>query len=316
MYEGCSVGVVVPGHDEEGFIGSVIDTVPSFVDALYVVDDCSTDGTWAEIQDRVAEVQVQVDGGTVTGVDGTEVPEGLEGPEGPAGPEGPPATTRIVTFRHRRNRGRGGAVKTGYRAALTDGLDVVAVMDGDGQMDPEILEEIVEPVVREEADYVVGDRLSDPALRASMPRFRLFGNLLLTALTRVASGYWSLSDPQNGYTAISRRALAALDLDALYDDYGFLNDLLVRLHVRGFRVTNVRMPARYGEETSGIRYSTFVPKLSLLLCRLYLYRLVLWRLGATGGRSPEGGEPGAHLTRRESVIGLEADEPAERVDEL
>jgi glycosyltransferase involved in cell wall biosynthesis len=295
VYDGCSVGVVVPGYNEEGLIGEVIDGVPPFVDALYVVDDHSTDGTWEEIKRATSDAPA----------DAVPTPDG-----------GRNSATRVVTFRHRRNRGRGGAVKTGYRAALSDGMDVVAVMDGDGQMDPEILDEIVDPVVGDEVDYVVGDRLGERTLRAEMPRFRLFGNLLLTLLTRVASGHWSVSDPQNGYTAISRRALAALDIDALYDDYGFLNDLLVRLNVHGFRVVNVPMCARYGEEESGIHYSTFIPKLSLLLCRLLLYRLVVSRVWTPDGRDRTDPGHDPYPVGDESAVGLEVEEPPERVDEL
>jgi hypothetical protein len=106
-----------------------------------------------------------------------------------------------------------------------------------------------------------------------MSGWRTFGNYLLTYLTRIASGYWQVMDPQNGYTAISSRALEAIDLEALYDDYGFCNDLLVRLNANGLRITDIPMRAVYGDESSHIRYSRFVPALSLLLLRSYVRRL-------------------------------------------
>ncbi|PSQ25677.1 hypothetical protein BRD01_01720 [Halobacteriales archaeon QS_8_65_32] len=103
-----------------------------------------------------------------------------------------------------------------------------------------------------------------------MSSWRLFGNRLLTVLTKVASGYWRTTDPQNGYTAISHRALSTLELSALYEDYGFLNDLLIRLNAHGMRVADVAMPAVYGDERSTITYSQFALGLSAVLLRGFL----------------------------------------------
>jgi hypothetical protein len=167
----------------------------------------------------------------------------------------------------------GAAITTGYRLAAADRMDVVAVMNGDGQMDPDMLDRIVDPVVEGRADYAKGNRLARPEYRESMSRWRLFGNTLLTLLTKVASGYWGTVDPQNGYTAISREAIEALDLDATYDRYGFCNDVLVRANVQRFRVVDVGMPAVYGEESSHIDYTSFVPRLSLLLAYQFHWRL-------------------------------------------
>lgn len=301
MYAGVRVGVVVPAHDEEGFVGDVIRTMPAFVDRLIVVDDGSTDGTWAEIHEATRSVNgganqatvtgevadsdlVQIrqltDGGLLAGAEGQTASEGRPAggdgsrPGSPRG-DGAPHDATVLAVRHETNMGRGAAVKTGYRLALADGVDVVAVMDGDGQMDPDILAEIVGPVARGDADYAKGDRLCGPKCWVGMSRFRLFGNVLLTGLTRVASGYWRLRDPQNGYTAIGADALRSIELDELYDGYGFLNDLLVALGAARLRVTSVPMKARYGEETSGIRYTSFVPSLSLLLLRGFLWRVTI-----------------------------------------
>lgn len=254
MYDGKSIGVVVPAYNEEGFVGTVIDTLPSYVDRAYVVDDRSADGTWDEIERHAAKANERRSAGAVAD-GGSEVDRVIE------------------PIRHEENRGVGGAITTGYRRALEDGIDVTAVMNGDGQMDPAILDEIIGPIVDEEADYVKGNRLLHPAHREGMSRFRFVGNVVLTLLTKIASGYWRMGDPQNGYTAISRRALRSLDLDGLYEEYGFLNDLLVKLNAREMRVADVAMRATYGEETSTIRYRRFVPRLSWLLFEDFLWRL-------------------------------------------
>jgi glycosyltransferase involved in cell wall biosynthesis len=189
-------------------------------------------------------------------------------------PDGGAASARrVVPIRHERNRGVGGAIRTGYRRAYADGIDVTAVMAGDGQMDPDRLPQLIDPIVDGSADYAKGNRLLRPADREAMSSWRCFGNSLLTRLTRTASGYWRTGDPQNGYTAISYAALSALDLSALHEDYGFLNDLLIRLNVRDVRIADVAMPAVYGEERSTIDYSQFVPELSALLLRGFLWRL-------------------------------------------
>jgi glycosyltransferase involved in cell wall biosynthesis len=256
MYNDKSVGVVIPAHNEEAFVGRVIETLPEFVDRVYAVDDCSDDGTWAEIQ-RHAERANRTRRESTTLADGGATFGGV-----------------VEPIRHETNRGRGGAVKTGYRHALADGIDVVAVMDADGQMNPDMLARIVEPVAEGWADYAKGTRLLHRD-RKQMSNWRFFGNSLLTYLTKISSGYWKMSDPQNGFTAIAGDALARIDIDGLYDDYGFLNDMLTTLNVHQCRVVDVSHPAVYGDEQSGIRYSSFVPRLSLLLARNFVRRLTM-----------------------------------------
>ncbi|MFC7080775.1 glycosyltransferase [Halorussus caseinilyticus] len=257
MYNGNTVGVVVPAYNEQGFVGEVIDSVPDFVDRIYVVDDCSTDGTWREIRRHAEKVNHSA---TRLEVSPTLADGGLDFSE------------RVVPIRHETNRGVGGAIKTGYRRAYDDGMDVTAVVAGDGQMDPDLLDRLVDPIVERKADYAKGTRLLDPEFREGMPAFRLFGNRLLSGLTKIASGYWRTTDPQNGYTAISHRALEELDVESLYDDYGFANELLVRLNCHGMTVADVAIPAIYGDEESTIRYRSFVPKLSWLLLTNFLHR--------------------------------------------
>ncbi|WP_259535330.1 glycosyltransferase family 2 protein [Halalkaliarchaeum sp. AArc-CO] len=277
MYAGHSIGVVVPAYNEEGLVGSVIETMPSFVDRIYVVDDASTDGTWEEIREHARRIN---------GLEGIATEEGTEGSEKYArreseraserpvadGGDGEPAQ-RVVPVRHERNRGAGAAVKTGYSLALADEMDVTAVMDGDGQMDPDELDRIIDPVVDGEATYAKGNRLHSREDRQGMSNWRLFGNALLTMLTRVASGYWEVSDPQNGYTAISNDGLQKVPFEDLYEEYGFLNHLLVALNIREEPIADVAHSAVYGDETSSIRYSRFVPGLSMLLLRSFLDRM-------------------------------------------
>lgn len=253
MYEGNTVGAVIPAYNESKHIDEVIETLPRYVDRAYVVDDASTDDTWSVIQESVDRWRLPRTAAPVT--DG-----------------GVPSTPRLVPIRHDQNQGVGGAIKTGYRRALQDRIDVTVVISGDGQMEPDIVEDVVAAVARGEADYAKGNRLR-PGLNAEMPPFRRFGNYLLSGLTKVSSGYWHVMDPQNGCAAISLDALEAIDIDDLYDDFGFANDLLARLNEAEVQVADVPQRAIYKDEESHIQYRTFVPKVSVLLLRNFLTRL-------------------------------------------
>ena len=267
MYADTSLGVVVPAYNEAKFIVGVIEKIPDYVDAAYIVDDHSTDGTWEKIQayatDSTPTGAVEAEGSdqllTTDGGGETVNKQDLR--------------TDVTVVRHQENRGRGAAVITGYRLAQKADHDVVAVMDGDGQMDPEILHHIVDPVATGRADYAKGNRLVSRVHAWQMSRWRLFGNVLLTLLTRIASGQWEIRDPQNGYTAISAEALDKLSFEEMYERYGFLNDLLIRLNAHGMDIVDVPMEAVYGDENSGIRYRSFVPNLSLLLVQGTVWRL-------------------------------------------
>ena len=254
VYRNHSIAVVVPAYNEAGLIGEVIRTIPSFVDRAYVIDDCSSDDTWEEIREHAVAVNQQRDRRRAV-ADG-----------------GHPSPT-VVPIRNEVNQGRGASVKRGFHRALEEGVDVVAMMDGDGQMDPEVLDRILDPIVEGRADYAKGNRLTAEGGWEGMSRFRLFGNLTLSFLTKMSTGYWGVGDSQNGYAAISREALERIDIGGLYEDYGFENDILAELNLHDMRVADVPHPAVYGEETSTISYGTFIPRISALLLRNFARRI-------------------------------------------
>jgi glycosyltransferase involved in cell wall biosynthesis len=236
VLEGKRVAVVVPAHDEEPLIATTIGGIPSLVDRVYVVDDGSADGT--------------------------------------AGAALAAGDARVEVLRHDSNRGVGAATVTGYRRALEEGHDVVVVMNGDNQMDPEDLPALVRPVVRGEVDYAKANRLFTGQAFQLIPKTRFFGNAILSMLTKIASGYWHVADSQSGYTAIASPMLAQLDLDRVYTSYGFPNDMLVHLNVWNARVRDVPSRPVYGVgERSGIRYRHVVPRISWLLLKGFFWRL-------------------------------------------
>ncbi|AKT37451.1 glycosyltransferase family 2 protein [Chondromyces crocatus] len=215
MLHGARIAVVLPARDEEAWIREAVSCVPDFVDQVIVVDDAS--------RDRTAAVAAA------------------------AGDE------RLRVSTHATCRGVGAAIVTGYRVALAQGAQVTAVMAGDAQMDPRDLPRVVAPVALDRADYVKGNRLSHPDVWSAMPLGRLVGTATLAALTRRAAGLDALSDSQCGYTAVSTRALEALDLDALWPRYGYPNDLIVSLAAAGMRIQEVPVRPVYRGEASGLR---------------------------------------------------------------
>lgn len=160
---------------------------------------------------------------------------------------------RVRVIRHDHNQGVGGAVMSGYRAALDEGMDVVVKIDGDGQMAPELLPRFVAPILRGEADYTKGNRFFNLEHILRMPRLRLFGNAVLSFFAKLSTGYWNNFDPTNGYTAIGAEALAHLPLEKIDRRYFFETEMLFRLNTLRAVVLDVPMDARYGDETSSLR---------------------------------------------------------------
>jgi glycosyltransferase involved in cell wall biosynthesis len=236
VFEGKRVGVVVPAYDEEALIAATLGAIPPLVDRIIVVNDGSTDRT----SERALEL-------------------------------GDP---RVEVLSHERRSGVGAATVTGYRRALADGMDVVVVMNGDNQMDPDDLPTLVEPVARGELEYSKANRLSTGQAWQLIPKTRFFGNAILSMLTKVASGYWHVADSQSGYTAVSRGMLEQLDLDHIYTNYGFPNDMLVHLNVWNARVRDFPSRPIYGVgERSNMRYRHVVPRIAWLLLKGFFWRL-------------------------------------------
>ncbi len=249
MYKGVTVGVVVPAYNESGYVGSVIDGLPDIVDRAYVVDDGSTDDTWEEIRRHARQRNEAHDGRF---------------------------DELVVPIQHDQNRGVGGAIKTGYLRAREEGIDATAVLGGDDQMNPEELTKYIDPIAEDDAGYVKGNRFARAEDWASMPRFRLLGNVLLSYLTKIASGYWETMDSQNGYTVISLSALETTDIEGMYEYYGYCNDLLVRLNAADITVVDVSRSSEYAYTEgwkSHIEYKEYIPRVSAMLFRSFCWRL-------------------------------------------
>jgi len=181
---------------------------------------------------------------------------------------------RVVVVWNKTNLGVGGAVTHGYRVAADRGADIVVKIDSDGQMDPELLPRIAHPIVAGLADYSKGNRFFNVEDVREMPWMRMFGNAGLSFLTKLSTGYWTIFDPTNGYTAVHRRALEMLPLDKIDRSFFFESDILFRLYLVGAVVVDVPIRARYADEESNLRIARVAIPFFLKNMRNFFKRLL------------------------------------------
>ena len=281
-----SIAVVVPCYNEENQISFVIESMPNFVDRIIIINDFSTDETANVVLGYQNSLKHEscpiIDKNSVktrTRFNDAEFVlqashnndrlnltpfEIIEKPN-----------NRIVLINHLKNAGKGAGIATGYWYARFWGIDCVATMDGDGQMDPEELESICAPIIKGTAEYCKGNRLFHPSAALVIPKTRHFGNAVLSILTKFATGYWNLSDTQTGFSAISYLALNSLNLSDIYKGYGYPNDVLVKLSINRCRVQEVVIKPVYNVgEKSKMRIYKVIPKISWLLYRSFWLRII------------------------------------------
>jgi glycosyltransferase involved in cell wall biosynthesis len=237
MYKNKTVGVIVPAYNEEKLIGKVLETMPKFVDRIIVINDASKDLTLTVIQ-------------------------GFKQKD-----------PRIHVINHEINKGLGQSLIDGYLYARESNIEVTAVMAGDAQMFSGDLENVINPIVEERADYIKGNRLLHEDVIERMPKYRYIGNSILTLLTKFATGYWHVIDPQCGYTAIGKKALSRIPIEKMTKGYGYNADILNMLNLNNCKVGDVEVVPVYGEELSKIKLSSYIPKVSFLLVKLFIKRL-------------------------------------------
>lgn len=285
MLNGKTIAVTVPAYNEENQIGMVIETMPDFVDRIIIVNDGSKDNT-AEVIKKYIEndsskktvikkyepvIEPNIYNRAEIVLKEMRLREELKYFKYDIYNDND--TDRIVLI-NQENSGAGKAVATGYKWCRDHNIDCTAVMDGDGQMDPSELESIVRPVTESGIDYAKSNRLAHPAAKEIVPQIRYFGNSVLSLLTKITSGYWTVADSQSGFTAISLSALNKIDLYDIYDRYGYPNDLLVKLNVAGCTFVQVTVKPIYDVgEKSKMKIAKVIPRISRLLIKSFFKRL-------------------------------------------
>ena len=243
------IAVAIPCYKVKQHVLGVIAAIGPEVETIYAIDDACPDGSGCFIEEHNRDPRVRV-------------------------------------LYNLENRGVGGAIVTAYEAAIADGVDIVVKIDGDGQMDPKLLPHFVRAIVRGHADYTKGNRFYRPESLRDMRSVRLFGNAVLSLMTKFSCGYWSTMDPTNGYTAVHTAVLRKLPLEKLERRYFFETDMLYHLNTIRAVVHDVPMDAVYGDEESNLKVSKVLPEFlrkhaSRLVKRyVYLYLLRDFNIGS------------------------------------
>lgn len=232
-----TIAVVIPCFKVKSHIFEVLEKIDSKVAAIYIVDDACPENTGKYVQDLTRDVRVRV-------------------------------------LFHDENQGVGAAMMTGYRAALHDGHSIFVKIDGDGQMDPSLIEKFISPILSGEADYTKGNRFYNLENIRSMPKVRLIGNSLLSFVTKISSGYWDIFDPANGYTAIHRDVAGRLPFHKISKRYFFESDMLFRLNTMKAVVVDIPMDAKYGDEISNLKITHIVGEFMLKHCKNFVKRIL------------------------------------------
>ena len=236
MPEILNIAVVIPCFRVKDSILNVIEKIGPEVSQIIVIDDACPDDSGKLVE------QVTID-------------------------------KRVSVFYNKKNLGVGGAVKQGYLRALAQNADVVVKLDGDGQMDPRLILALIQPLIDERADYTKGNRFFNIEHIKSMPKLRIFGNLVLSFFAKFSTGYWRIFDPNNGFTAINSSTLRKLDLKKIDDRYFFESDILFRLNLLRAVTIDVPMEAKYGTEVSHLKIKKVVGEFPVKHGRNFVKRI-------------------------------------------
>jgi glycosyltransferase involved in cell wall biosynthesis len=256
--------VIIPAYNEDYNISKVIETMPEFVDRILIINDGSQDETSNQVK-KYFNTKYNISLQSIL-FPMTIGPHKIEASDY--------EYSRIIIVHHNKNLGKGAGIKTGYQICQQLTVHCIATMDGDGQMDPEDLINICNPIVENKAQYTKGNRLTFNQVKKIMPSSRYFGNLILTFFTRISSGYWNILDTQTGYTCISLSQLKRINIDHLYPLYGYPNEMLAILNAQNtlLKEVNVR-PIYESHHKSKMHLPKVIPRITILLLKSYFQRI-------------------------------------------
>ena len=230
------IAVVIPSYKVCKHILNVIAEIGPEVCAIYVIDDCCPDKSGEFVKKHCSD-------------------------------------SRVKILYNIENMGVGGAVMSGYKAAIQDGMGIIVKIDGDGQMDPALIRDFINPILQRKADYTKGNRFFDLEEIRNMPGIRLFGNAALSFMTKFSTGYWNLFDPTNGYTAIHANVARHIPFSKVSRRYFFETDMLFRLNTLKAVVFDIPMNAKYADEVSNLKVSQIIVEFALKHCKNFVKRI-------------------------------------------
>lgn len=229
--------VVIPAYKVSKTLTNLIAEIGPEVNNIIVVDDKCPESSGMKVKENVSDSRVE------------------------------------VIFRSE-NGGVGAAVITGYKRALDLGSEIIIKLDGDGQMKPSRIQELIKPIIEGKADYTKGNRFFEVEAIKKMPKLRILGNLFLSFMTKFSSGYWQIFDPNNGFTAISKNTLQSLPLSKIDKGYFFESDMLFRLNLNRSVVQDVYMPSIYENEKSSLRIGKVIFEFPIKHIRNLIKRII------------------------------------------
>lgn len=218
MYKKLKVAIVIPAYNEERLLPKTIETLPDFVDYVFVVNDGSTDNTWKILQDLAKKHKF------------------------------------VKPVNNEINHGVGYSVVNGFKHALKSDTDLIGVMASDAQCNPDYIATMIDTLIDNKLDYAKANRFANLDALTAMPSYRRIGNVIVTVLTKFATGYYSIFDSQNGYGVFRRDILERMPLSWIGKRYDYENTLLINLSILSARVKDISVPAIYGDETSSIKF--------------------------------------------------------------
>jgi glycosyltransferase involved in cell wall biosynthesis len=234
-----SIAVVVPCYKVEKQIQKVVCEIPDYITSIILVNDASPDKT-GEILELLAK-----------------------------------ENSKIIVLHHSKNQGVGGSMISGFQEAVKQNCEVVIKIDGDGQMDISYFDKMLKAIFEGKYNFAKGNRFFDQKMIRKMPAIRRIGNIGMGFLIKMASGYWNIFDPTNGFFCVHTSVLKRIDFERLSKRFFFESSLLIELYYTGAKIKDIAMPAIYAEEKSNLSVwktlLTFPPKLfKAFLRRIWL----------------------------------------------
>lgn len=217
MFRNKKFAITVAAFNEEKLIAKTINALPDFIDEIFVVNDGSTDKTQKVVEKLASD------------------------------------NKKITLLNNEQNRGVGFTVTRGLKAARDKKYDLIAVTAGDAQCDPNYLAKMADTLLDEGWDYVKANRFKNLDALRRMPKHRRIGNIIITIMTKFATGYYSIFDTQNGYGVFTLDVLERLPFELIGERYDYENTMLIALSVIDAQIKDHPVPAIYGDEESTIK---------------------------------------------------------------
>lgn len=241
MIEPYRIAAIIPSYKVVKKIDLVIDKLIHFVDHILVVDDKCPDGSGKYVEEQFSSL---IESG------------------------------KLKVIYNEKNLGVGGAVQEGFRYCIKENFDFVIKIDGDDQMDSQYIPDLISYLIEYNADFSKGTRFHLVEHMMKMPKLRLFGNLGINFLNKIASGYYHVTDPTNGFFCIRNRVLKNLNFHNLSNNFFFESDLLFRLYLLDAKVVEVPMPSIYGDEESNLSELNSIPLFLKGMFRNFIKRII------------------------------------------